>query len=76
MGIAVPHTPENGKMCICGTCPTFKGSPLTGGVFCAAGKAKEPVKKAGCVCGKCSLHAKYALKGGQFCVRGKSADIM
>ena len=75
MGVAVPNTPENGKMCKCFVCPTFKGSPLTGGVFCAVGKAKESVKKAGCVCGRCPVHAKYTLKGGSFCVKGKSADL-
>ncbi len=75
MGVAVPNTPENMNKCIYGTCPTFKGSPLTGGFFCSVGKAKEPVKKAGGVCGKCSVHSKYELKGGTFCVKGKSADL-
>jgi hypothetical protein len=75
MGVAVPNTPENMKMCLCGKCPTFKGSPLTGGFFCSMGKAKEPVKQAGCLCGKCGVTAKYGLKGGIWCIRGKSADV-
>ncbi len=65
----VPDTMENMKMCICGTCPTFKQSPLTGGFFCAKGKAKEKVKQVGCVCGKCPIFTKYGLKGGYFCAK-------
>jgi hypothetical protein len=41
MGVSVPDTEENMKMCKCPGCPTFKGSPLSGGFFCAKGKAKE-----------------------------------
>lgn len=74
MGIIVPNTPENMKLCICGTCPTFKGSALSGGFFCSMGKAKEKVKQAGCVCGKCPVTAKYGLKWGYYCLNGKSAD--
>jgi hypothetical protein len=74
MGIPVPNTPENMKLCICGICPTFKSSPLSGGFFCSLGKAKESVKQAGCVCGKCPVTAKYRLKGGYWCVNGRSAD--
>jgi len=75
MGIVIPDTPENVQLCLCGTCPTFNGSPLTGGFFCSMGKAKEPVKKAGCVCSKCPITAKFSLKGGLWCVRGKSAYL-
>jgi hypothetical protein len=65
----VPDTMENMKQCICGACPTFKQSPLSGGFFCAKGKAKEKVKQSGCVCGKCPLFAKYNLKTGYFCLK-------
>jgi len=75
MGVSVANTPENMKLCICGTCPIFKGSPLSGGFFCATGKAKELVKQTGCVCGKCGVTVKYGIKGGVWCVRGKSADV-
>jgi hypothetical protein len=74
LGVSVPDTEENMKMCIWGTCPTFKGSPLSGGFFCAKGKAKETVKQAGCVCATCPVFSKYGLKSGYFCVSGKSAD--
>ncbi|MBC7130686.1 DUF2769 domain-containing protein [Candidatus Bathyarchaeota archaeon] len=64
----VPDTEENMKQCICMDCPTFKGTPLTGGFFCAKGKAKEEAKKAGCICGKCPIYDKYMLQGGYFCI--------
>jgi hypothetical protein len=60
------------NLCICGTCPTFKQSPLTGGFFCAKGKAKEKVKNKGCVCGSCPIFKEFGLKDGVFCVSGKS----
>jgi len=74
-GIDVPDTEENMKLCICPTCPTFKGSPLTGGFFCAKGKAKEPIRTLGCVCPQCPIFAKYSLKTGYFCFKGMSKDV-
>ena len=74
-GIEVPDTPDNMKLCICPECPTFKGSPLTGGFFCSGGKAKEPVRTLGCICSKCPITAKYGLKTGYFCFKGKSKDV-
>ncbi|MEJ2240847.1 MAG: DUF2769 domain-containing protein [Candidatus Bathyarchaeota archaeon] len=71
----VPDTEENMNMCRCLGCPTFKGSPLSGGFFCAKGKAKEKVKKANCLCPSCSIFKKYGLKTGYFCINGKSADM-
>jgi hypothetical protein len=68
----VPDDMDNMKLCICGTCPTFKQSPLTGGFFCAKGKAKEKVNNKGCVCGSCPVFRKFELKDGVFCITGKS----
>ena len=76
MGVSVPDTKENFNMCRCPGCPTFKGSPLSGGFFCAKGKAKETVKKADCLCPTCGVFKKYGLKDGYFCMNGKSADVM
>jgi len=75
MGNTVPDTEENIKMCRCPECPTFKGSPLSGGFFCAKGKAKENVRQLGCLCGSCPVFIKYGLKTTYFCVNGKSADL-
>ena len=75
MGVSVPDTKENMKMCQCPGCPTFKRSPLSVGFFCAKGKAKEKVKQAGCICSSCSVFSKYKLKTDYLCVNGKSADI-
>ena len=74
-GIEVPDTEENMKMCICPTCPTYKGSNLTGGLYCAKGKAATPITTLGCVCPKCPVFAKYGLKTGYFCFKGKSLDV-
>ena len=75
MGINVPDMEENIKMCRCPECPTFKGSPLSDGFFCAKGKAKENVRQLGCLCGSCPVFIKYGLKTTYFCVNGKSADL-
>jgi hypothetical protein len=53
--------------CICKDCETFKGSDLTGGLFCAKGQANKKVKKVSCSCPKCPLYNEYELKGQYFC---------
>jgi len=74
-GIDVPDTEENMKLCICPDCPTYKGSPLTGGFYCGKGKTKDVIKTLGCICGKCPLKGKYGLRTGYFCFKGKSAEV-
>jgi len=74
-GIDVPDTADNMGLCICPECPTFKGSPLSGGFFCAKGATEEAIKKLGCICGKCPITAKYGLRTGYFCFKGKSKDV-
>jgi hypothetical protein len=74
-GIPVPDTEENMNLCVCPSCPSYKDTPLTGGFYCAKGKAQEEVNQTGCTCGSCPLFEKYELKTGYFCVKGKSADI-
>jgi hypothetical protein len=76
MGVSVSDTKENFNMCRCPGCPTLMCSKLTGGFFCAKGKAKETVKKADCLCPTCGVFKKYGLKDGYFCMNGKSADVM
>jgi hypothetical protein len=63
----VPETSDNMKLCICLTCPTYKKCKLTGGLFCAKGKAKEKAKKEGCICNNCAVYSKYNVKGSYFC---------
>lgn len=75
MGIVMADTRENLKMCMCFNCPTFKNSPLSIGLFCAKGKAKETVLHAGCMCNHCPVSSTHGLSLEYFCVRGKSADI-
>jgi hypothetical protein len=73
MSISVPDTDENVKMCLCPDCPTYKGSNLTGILFCAKGKAKEDVKNASCICPECPVSGKYGLKQQYYC-KGKTAE--
>jgi hypothetical protein len=68
-GSGVPDTNENMKLCICGTCPTFRHSSLSGVIFCARGKAKEKVGQMGCACGNCQLCVTYGLKARYFCLK-------
>jgi hypothetical protein len=75
MGAHLAANRENLEMCSCPECPTLKGSPLTGALFCAKGKAEEDVVEAGCNCPFCTVSDKYALELEYYCVRGKSADI-
>jgi hypothetical protein len=69
---SVPDTSENVKLCLCPACPTYKGSNLTGTLFCARGKAKEDVKSVSCICPECPVFAKYKLKQQYYC-KGKTA---
>jgi|YelNatPaOPRAMG01_1025707.scaffolds.fasta_scaffold119344_2 hypothetical protein len=63
----VPDTSDNMKMCICPKCPTYQKCKLTGGLFCAKGRAEEKATKEGCICAKCAVYSKYNLKGEYFC---------
>jgi hypothetical protein len=71
MTISIPDNEENVKNCICTTCPTYTNSKLTGTLFCARGKAKEPAKSVSCPCPACPLFTKYGLKQQYYCIIGK-----
>jgi hypothetical protein len=75
MAISVPDIEENVKLCMCPGCPTYKGSNLTGSLFCAKGKAKEKVKSASCNCPECLVFAKYGLNQMYYCIKGKAAGV-
>ena len=78
MGAKVEDIQENLKMCACPNCPTFKNSQLSGGLFCAKGKAADEeidILQAGCLCWDCIVFDKYNLELEYYCVRGKSAEI-
>jgi hypothetical protein len=74
-GIVVPDNEEEHKLCICPSCPTFKGTPLTDVHYCAMGKANVKASQLGCICTNCPVFKKYQLRAAYFCVNGKSADI-
>lgn len=62
-------------MCLCPGCPTYQKSRFSNNVFCAKGKAKESVVRAGCLCPNCEVFTKYALDQMYYCAIGKSADL-
>ena len=75
MGVMVPDSAENTKMCICPWCPTFRESKLGGITFCAKGKAKEATKEKGCNRPKCAVWKNYKLQDQYYCEMGKSVDL-
>jgi hypothetical protein len=64
----VPDTPENLKLCICGSCPTF---PDEGGLYCAPERRKYPVRRRGCICGDCKVFQQYDLQDYYYCDEGR-----
>ncbi|XHH10018.1 MAG: DUF2769 domain-containing protein [Candidatus Bathyarchaeia archaeon] len=75
MGNPVPDNPQNVKLCICPTCPTYKKSGLTGILYCAKDKAAEKVVTVNCICPNCPIYKQYGLDQLYYCAQGKSADI-
>jgi len=65
---------DNKKRCICGGCPTYKGTGEKGLLFCAMGKSAVIKKGKGCICAKCPITAQLGLTHLTFCLRGNEAQ--
>jgi hypothetical protein len=65
---------QNKKLCICGGCPTYKGTGEKALLFCVTGKSSIIKKEKGCICAKCPLTAQLALTRFTFCLRGSEAQ--
>jgi len=64
-----------GKMCICGTCPTYNATPCAKnageGLFCAHGTSFHCISQnKGCVCPNCPVTKAIGLKYNAFCLMG------
>jgi hypothetical protein len=69
--VKVIDTPENFKVCICTSCPTYgvtvcpkeKSEKL----YCARGKSSCVLPEKGCICGGCPVWTKNSLTDYYFC---------
>ena len=62
------------KMCLCGRCPTYKGTGETKLLFCMTGKSAIIKKENGCVCPTCPVTDKLDLKWIYYCIKGSGKE--
>lgn len=62
------------KECICGKCPSYKGTGEKNLMFCATGKSAIIKKEKGCVCPGCPVTAKLGLKWIYYCTKGSGKE--
>jgi hypothetical protein len=61
------------SLCICGTCPSFKGTGETALLFCYVGKSSKIKNQRGCICGGCPVKKQQGLRKVYFCLFGTEA---
>ena len=62
------------KMCMCGKCPSYKGTGETKLLFCATGKSGIINKEKGCVCPACPVTEKMGLRWIYYCTKGSGKE--
>ncbi len=62
------------KMCICGKCPSYKGTGEKKLLFCTAGKSAIIKKEKGCVCPTCPVTEKVGLRWLYYCIKGPGKE--
>ncbi len=62
------------KMCICGKCPSYKGTGEKKLLFCAIGKSAIIKKENGCVCPACPVTEKLGLRWIYYCMKGSGKE--
>jgi len=62
------------KMCLCGRCPTYKGTGETKLLFCMTGKSAIIKKENGCVCPTCPVTDKLDLRWIYYCIKGSGKE--
>lgn len=67
-------TEQNKKLCICGGCPTYKGTGEKALLFCITGKSTIIKKDKGCICTTCPVTTQLGLTHLTFCLRGSEAQ--
>jgi hypothetical protein len=61
------------SMCVCGTCPTFKGAGEISLLFCYLERSGKIKSQKGCICGGCPVKKQQGLKKVYFCLFGTEA---
>lgn len=62
------------KICMCGKCPSYKGTGETRLLFCATGKSGIIKKEKGCVCPACPVTEKLGLRWIYYCTKGTGKE--
>lgn len=62
------------KICVCGKCPSYKGTGETRLLFCATGKSALIRKEKGCMCPACPVTEKLGLRWLYYCTKGSGKE--
>lgn len=65
---------EMTKMCICGNCPSYKGTGEKKLLFCATGKSAIIKEEKGCVCPTCPVTQNVGLRWIYYCTKGSGKE--
>lgn len=61
---------QSKTMCICGECPSYKGTNESKLLFCGFGKSSTIREERGCTCGLCPVVNHMGLTRLYYCTRG------
>jgi hypothetical protein len=62
------------SLCICGGCPSYKGTGETALMFCVTRKSRKIAKEKGCVCDRCPVTKQMSLKHDYYCTLGSEKE--
>ena len=62
------------KKCICGKCPSYKGTGETRLLFCTTEKSTLIQKEKGCMCPACPVTEKLGLRWLYYCMKGSGKE--
>jgi hypothetical protein len=62
------------KMCICGRCPSYKGTGEKKLLFCETWKSAIIKKENGCICPSCPVTGKEGLRWIYYCSKGSGKE--
>ncbi len=62
------------KICICGKCPSYKGTGEKRLLFCATGKSELIQKEKGCMCPTCPVTEMIGLRWIYYCMKGSGKE--
>ena len=63
------------KLCICGKCPSYKGTGEQKLLFCVTGKSALIKKEKGCVCPTCPVTEMIGLRWIYYCMKGSGKEL-